>query len=206
MKNPWTQNDKKTVKRLILSGQSYSEIGSTIGRSRGSIARLVQKLREEDQLEQTSLKVKLWTEDDIQKASEMWSLDYSIASIATALNRTKSTVNNLMANNREIFPKKGRKRVTSEQNLQQRWFRDKPTPETVTIQYEYSEIEPPEGALSKPFFCTEVGECVWILQSFWQDTSFDSPCCALPVFDRKGRGLKRSYCQRHYEVSLQNED
>jgi len=205
MKNPWTQNDKKTVKRLILSGQSYSEIGLSIGRSRGSVARLVQKLREENQLEPTSLKIKPWAEQEIETASNLWADDWSITGIAAHLGRSKSVVVNLMRNNRETFPKKGRSRGLSNETTNP-WFRDKPTPENTAIQYSYEEIPVQPDAIGIPFVDTKVGECLWILETFWQEPDSRSLCCGKSVVNLRVKGLRRSYCEFHYQASMSKEE
>ncbi len=185
MKKSWTDNDKNMASALWAEGQSMGQIAQALGRSRGSIARLIHTYR--DQFESRKREV------DTSGIADLVAQGYSVVEVAEKTGVNADTVRKLGGDD-----VKGRKSTVS-------LVKDKPTPETVTIQYEYREIPTPEGALSKPFFCTEVGECSWILEDFWTEPRYDSPCCARPVFDRKGKGMKRTYCQYHYEASLEKQ-
>jgi len=193
MKN-WSQIEVEKLRSLTY--MSATEIAKELGRTRNSVK---QKL---NALGLSAAKGKPGVEKSADRsqmtyASELWNDGKTAAEIAATIGISRESLKGIMRQELEMFPKRGTPKGWSPL--------PKPTPETVTIQYEYREIPTPEGALFKPFFCTEVGECSWILEDFWTEPRYDSPCCARPVFDRKGKGMKRTYCQYHYEASLEKQ-
>lgn len=80
-----------------------------------------------------------------------------------------------------------------------------PTPENTEIQYEFVEYDMPTNALNIPFACLEVGQCSWLDGGFWAESGPETNCCGLPVVDRRGKGLVKSYCAFHYQISIKKE-
>ena len=80
-----------------------------------------------------------------------------------------------------------------------------PTPENTIIDYEFKEFSMPADALNIPFKCLEVGQCSWLDGGFWAESGPETNCCGLPVVDKRGKGLVKSFCRFHYEVSIVKE-
>jgi len=187
MKKAWTEDDKQKTKELWSQGKSQSEIGLIIGRSRNSIARLIHTYREEFERRQKPV--------DRDKIKELEAAGHSAKEIQQLTGYANDTVLNTIDESSK-----------NRRSLMTITTREKPTPENTVIQYEFTEHAMPENALNTPFFCLEVGQCHWVSGGFWDEVKYDTPCCGLSVVDRLDKGMKRSYCQFHYEVALRKEE
>jgi len=196
----WAIEEKDFVFESFANGLSASKIGECLGRTKNSVIALFNRERERRGVKALAVKSPEYSKDEIEQARNLWATGLTAQEIANQIGKGRGIEKFLYAN-KHLFPPRPASKLTAVaeriRNL------EKPTPETVVIQYEYKEIPIPEGALSKPFFSTEVGECTWILEDFWTEPKYDSPCCGMAVSDRKGQGLKRTYCQYHYSASLE---
>jgi hypothetical protein len=61
----------------------------------------------------------------------------------------------------------------------------------------------PEDALMIPFVDIEAGQCGFLSGNFWDEPSRFTPCCGLPVYDPRGKGLRRTNCEFHYKISIE---
>lgn len=80
---------------------------------------------------------------------------------------------------------------------------DKPTPENTTIQYKFTEYPMPNDALMIPFKDVAFGQCIFLSGGFWDEPDSETPCCGKMVYEPKGNGLKRRYCEFHYKISIE---
>ena len=195
--NKWTQDEESKVICLVNDGYSITEIARLINRTRNSVKQKVSSLGL-DAVKKFRSGNEKYTEDQIIEASKLWNEGkLSSSEISNQIGILDSSFRKIRQQRQELFAKREPATLIKLER------KAKPSPENTVIQYEFTEIEAPSGALYKPFFCTEVGECAWILQDFWSETRFDSPCCGLPVVDQRGKGLKKSLCQYHYDASVE---
>lgn len=161
-----------------------SEIGQAIGRSRGSIAKLIYTFR--DQFEGRKKEV------NSQLIKELSSKGHSCKEIADMTGHNDDTIRLLVGD--EVR----NRRTTATLN-----FVEKPTPENTVIQYEFQEHDMPTDALNIPFWQTLPGQCIWMAGSFWDEPKHDTLCCGKKVMNMKSTGQQRSYCEYHYKISIE---
>lgn len=146
--------------------------------------------------------MKKWTDDEKQILTDMYLAGESITKIANKLSRTIAQVRGFIERNKHRMPDEKQESKIRHQ-VRTRNLDEKPTPETVTIQYEFTEYPMPEEALMIPFKDVKPGQCGWLSGGFWDEPHSETPCCGLPVYDPNGKGLRRQYCEFHYKISIE---
>lgn len=194
----WTLDEEETVIRLVTDGFSVTEIACLIDRTRDSVKQKISSLGLEAKTKPRSGHGK-YTEQQILEAARIWNEGLlSSSEIAIEVGILDASFRKIRQQRPELFAR--RETVTLAKREQQQ-----PSPETVEIQYEFTEYDMPSNALNIPFKCLEVGRCSWLDGGFWAESGPETNCCGLPVVDRRGRGLVKSYCRFHYEVSIVKE-
>lgn len=195
----WTSDTDEQLIRLVAEGFTISEIQRVLNKSHSTIRYKLQKFGLTPVKKKREYSSK-YSEATLQKASELWNKGRLTSNqIADALGMVETTFREIRSRNPDLFYK--REAVPPAKVYGQ----EKPSPENTVIQYDFEEIEMPKDALNLPLMCLEVGQCSWVSGGFWDEVTAQTPCCGLPVVDRRGRGLVKSYCRLHYEASIVKE-
>lgn len=194
----WSEEEIERLRSLVSSQLTMVEICKALDRNRGSVRDRLAKLGLKVLSKASTSPGNIYTENQWSEAASLWNEGLLTSSQISKITGIHSeTLRKTMSLRRDLFVKRGTTKAVK--------YEAPPEPETTEIQYEYNEIPPPEGALSKPFYLTGNYECQWILASFWEETKYDSPCCALPIVEKNGKGLRKRYCQYHFDASLRKE-
>lgn len=158
-------------------------------------------LKTEKSKPESKVNKRLWSVKDQTIAAEMWKNDATYRQIGLVIGKTRTTVGAYMLWHRDLFPKKGKTSLFFKGG--DVLNREKPTPENTTIQYDFKEIPMPDDALGIPFVDLQTGQCSWIMETFWQESSMTSPCCGKSVMNLRVKGMQQSYCDFHYNAALE---
>lgn len=190
----WTDKEVKLLQSHVNSQKTINEISVDMGRTRNSIKQKLNSLG----LVATKAKSgvdKRYTDDQLEAAIVLWSFGRTSREVAEETGINHGTLRKLMSEHRNLFP---RRETTKAFCLV-----DKPTPETVVIQYEFKEYPMPDDALMIPFEDIVAGQCTWLSGDFWDEPKNDTPCCGKNVYDLRGKGGRRYYCEFHYRISVE---
>lgn len=183
----WSDEERLQAIELFKTGKTYGQIATALNRDLRSIGAIVSEGRRV-----------IW--DNHEELKRMWAEGMTAREIGELTGKTGANIFAYFKKFREDFPRK-----TEESTKSLFKARIELTPENTEIQYEFVEHPMPDNALMTPFYCLEVGQCSWVSGGFWDKVSYDTPCCGLPVVDRRGKGLVKSFCRFHYEVSIVKE-
>lgn len=133
-----------------------------------------------------------WTKEQHDKAVILWAQGLSITQIGMSIGKSRSAVSARMTRYRSSFPMRG----NSNNVLEKETKRPK-------LQYKLNDVPIPIEAKMVPFIDLRFGECKWILDDFWSESTSQSKCCGMNVVDKFSKSIKRNYCLFHYQESIE---
>lgn len=203
----WSIEEKQEMMRLLAEGKSMRQVGEILGRSKNAIISQYNKTKPIDHIPLHKINVP-WSEEETQKAAELWNSDTRTAIIAKILGRTEKAVFSYAKERKELF--KPRAKVDISVALKAFYGTlntEKPTPENTVIEYEYEEIPVPENAPLVSYLELKPHKCKWICDEFWDEFDIEtSKCCGLDVENKHGSVMQRNYCEKHYKASVRIKD
>lgn len=119
LRSPFKWNDQNvaTLKKMLLDGQSASQVAARLGTTRNSaigkalrmgmsfgtgyVAAKIDAREEERKATRAST---IWTEEEVSRASKLWIEGKTAGQIAFAIGKTISAVGNKIQDNRDLFP------------------------------------------------------------------------------------------------------
>lgn len=203
----WSIEEKQEMMRLLAEGNSMRQVGEILGRSKNAIISQYNKTKPIDHSPSHKIHVP-WSQEDHEKAIELWDLGSTVETIANTLGRTKDAIFAYTKEHREFFAH----RQKQDASLALKSFYgtlqiEKPKPENTVIEYEYEEIPVPENAPLVSYLDLKPHKCKWICDEFWDEFDIEtSKCCGLDVENKHGSAMQKNYCERHYKASVRIKD